>query len=207
MSMHARAVVIGAGLGGLAAAIRLLEQGYAVTVLERREGLGGRAYQLQDGGYTFDMGPSLITMPWLLDELYALAGTSSSDQLRLRRLDPFYRIHWMDDPRTFDFSGSHERMKAEIARFSAEDAGRYDAFMARSRAIYEQGSWWPAGSRSWAPLSSRSWCPRCCGWTRSGPCRGSSDATSTSRTSARRSTSIPCSSAAIRPGCRPSTPR
>ena len=76
MSTHAHAVVIGAGLGGLAAAVRLLEQGYRVTVLERREGLGGRAYQLADGGYTFDMGPSLITMPWLLDELYALAGTS-----------------------------------------------------------------------------------------------------------------------------------
>ena len=65
MSSRAQAVVIGAGLGGLAAAVRLLEQGYAVTVVERREGLGGRASQLKDRGYTFDMGPSLITMPWL----------------------------------------------------------------------------------------------------------------------------------------------
>ncbi|MFN8620996.1 MAG: phytoene desaturase family protein [Chloroflexota bacterium] len=139
MSTTPRAVVIGAGLGGLSAAIRLLEQGYAVTVLERREGLGGRAYQLVDRGYTFDMGPSLITMPWLLDELYALAGTRTEDQLRLRPLDPFYRIHWTDDLRTFDFSADHERMKAEVARFSVADAARYDAFMARSKAIYEEG--------------------------------------------------------------------
>ena len=139
MGTDAQAVVIGAGLGGLAAAVRLLEQGYRVTVLERREGLGGRAYQLRDGGYTFDMGPSLITMPWLLDELYALAGTSTADQLRLRPLDPFYRIHWTDDARTFDFSGSPERMRAEVARFSLTDAAHYDAFMDRSRAIHEQG--------------------------------------------------------------------
>lgn len=139
MSTTAHAVVIGAGLGGLAAAVRLLEQGYRVTVLERREGLGGRAYQLRDGGYTFDMGPSLITMPWLLEELYALAGTTTADQLALRPLDPFYRIHWTDDARTFDFNGSHEQMKAQIARFSPADATRYDAFMARSKAIYEEG--------------------------------------------------------------------
>lgn len=139
MSTTAHAVVIGAGLGGLSAAIRLLEQGYRVTVLERREGLGGRAYQLTDGGYTFDMGPSLITMPWLLDELYGLAGTTTAEQLTLRALDPFYRIHWTDDARTFDFNGSAEAMKAQIARFSAEDATRYDAFMARSKAIYEEG--------------------------------------------------------------------
>ncbi len=139
MSPTPRAVVIGAGLGGLAAAIRLLDQGYDVTVLERRAGLGGRAYQLVDGGYTFDMGPSLITMPWLLEELYALAGTSSAEQLRLRPLDPFYRIWWMDDPRFFDFTGSDERMKAEIAKFSPADAARYDTFMARSKAIHEEG--------------------------------------------------------------------
>lgn len=139
MTSQSRAIVIGAGLGGLAAAIRLLAQGYDVTVLERREGLGGRAYQLRDGGYTFDMGPSLITMPWLLDELYAIAGTTTAEQLRLRPLDPFYRIWWTGDPRHFDFCGPADRMKAEIARFSPADALRYDDFIARSKAIHEQG--------------------------------------------------------------------
>jgi phytoene desaturase len=138
VSQRVRAVVVGAGLGGLAAAVRLLEQGYDVTVVERREGPGGRAYQLVDGGYTFDMGPSLITMPWLFEELFALAGSSLGRELRLRPLEPFYRIHWTDDPRTFDFSGDHDRMRAEVARFSAPDAERYDAFMEHSRRIYEQ---------------------------------------------------------------------
>ena len=137
MTQTPRAVVIGAGLGGLSAAIRLLAQGYDVTVLERREKPGGRAYQLVDGGYTFDMGPSLITMPWLLEELYALAGTTTKEQLTVRPLDPFYRIHWDGEERHFDFTGDRERMLAEIRKFSAADAANYDAFMEASRRIYE----------------------------------------------------------------------
>src|SRR4051794_6680284 len=79
-SLHA--VVIGAGLGGLAAAIRLQAQGHHATVVESQPALGGRASRLQDAGYTWDTGPSLITMPWLLDELYALAGTSRPSSSR-----------------------------------------------------------------------------------------------------------------------------
>jgi phytoene desaturase len=134
-----RAVVVGAGLGGLAAAIRLQAQGHDVTVVERRPQIGGRASQLRDGGYTWDTGPSLITMPWLLDELYGLAGTTTADQLTLRPLDPFYRILWAGDDRHFDFVGDRERMLDEMRRFSPADAARYDAFMAQSKAIHEQG--------------------------------------------------------------------
>jgi phytoene desaturase len=134
-----RAVVVGAGLGGLSAALRLQAAGHHVTVVERREQIGGRAYQLQDQGYTWDMGPSLVTMPWLLDELYGLAGTTTAEQVTLRPLDPFYRIKWSDDPRFFDFVGERERMLGEIGKFSATDAGRYDDFMAASKAIHEQG--------------------------------------------------------------------
>jgi len=138
-SSSLRAVVIGAGLGGLAAAVRLQAEGHHVTVVEKRPELGGRAYQLREGGYTWDMGPSLITMPWLLDELYALAGTTTAAELTLRPLDPFYRIRWADDPRHFDFVGDRDRMLAEMAKFSPADAGRYDEFMAASKAIHEQG--------------------------------------------------------------------
>lgn len=134
-----RAVVVGAGLGGLSAALRLQAAGHHVTVVERRPRIGGRAYQLKDGGYTWDMGPSLVTMPWLLDELYALAGTTTAAQVTLRPLDPFYRIRWSDDERVFDFVGERDRMTGEIAKFSAADATRYDAFMAQSKAIHEQG--------------------------------------------------------------------
>jgi phytoene desaturase len=134
-----RVVVIGAGLGGLAAALRLVHAGHEVTLVERREHVGGRAYQWTSGGYTFDMGPSLITMPSLLEELYGVAGTSIAEQVSLRPLDPFYRIHWADDPRTFDFTSDRERMLAEISRFSPTDAGRFDAFIAASKRIHEEG--------------------------------------------------------------------
>jgi phytoene desaturase len=133
------AVVVGAGLGGLSAAVRLLAAGHRVTVVERRDQAGGRAGQIRDAGYTWDTGPSLITMPWLLDELYALAGTRTQDHLTLRSLDPFYRIRWSDDDRFFDFAGDRDRMLAEISKFSAGDATRYDEFMTASRRIHEQG--------------------------------------------------------------------
>ena len=133
------AVVIGAGLGGLAAAIRLQAQGHRVTVVERRAQPGGRAYQIKDQGYTWDMGPSLITMPWLFDELYALAGTTTAQQVTLSRLDPAYRIRWSNDARVFDFQESREGMIGEIEKFSEADARAYDDFMEASRRIHEQG--------------------------------------------------------------------
>ena len=139
MTRPLHAVVVGAGLGGLAAAIRLQAAGHRVTIVERQPQIGGRASQLRDAGYTWDTGPSLITMPWLLDELFGLAGTTTADQLTLRRLDPAYRIRWSDDPRTFDFTDDRDRMVGEMRRFSDHDADRYDTFMAASRAIHEQG--------------------------------------------------------------------
>ncbi len=89
-----RAVVVGAGLGGLAGALRLQGQGYDVTVVEQRERPGGRAYQIADGGFTWDTGPSIITMPWVLEETLAAGGVDLHTELKLRRLDPMYRISW-----------------------------------------------------------------------------------------------------------------
>jgi phytoene desaturase len=132
-----RAVVIGAGLGGLAVALRLLAAGLEVTVVERAPGLGGRAVRLRDGGFTFDVGPSLLTMPQLLGDLLGLAGTTTARELRLRPLDPFYRISWRDDRRTLLFSGDHGAMREQVARFSLQDARHYGAFCEASRRIYE----------------------------------------------------------------------
>ncbi|MBJ7598552.1 MAG: phytoene desaturase [Candidatus Nephthysia bennettiae] len=133
-----RAVVIGAGLGGLALALRLLHQGLEVVVLEQEPEIGGRAAQIRGRGYTFDAGPSLITMPWVLEELFALAGVRLQDRLQLRRLDPFYRISWQGERRSFLFSGDRDAMLEQIRQFSPADAGRYDAFLAASRRIYEE---------------------------------------------------------------------
>jgi phytoene desaturase len=133
-----RAVVIGAGLGGLAVALRLLAAGLHVTVVERAAAVGGRAGRLRDGGFTFDLGPSLLTMPELLDDILRLAGTSIARELRLRRLDPFYRISWRDDRRSLLFGADHEAMRAQMASFSPEDAARYGAFRDASRWIYEE---------------------------------------------------------------------
>src|ERR1700694_739913 len=87
-----KAIVIGGGFGGLAAAIRLQAAGHAVTLVEAREHLGGRAYQLKEDGFTFDMGPTLITAPHLLEHLWAAAGRSLQDDVTLVPLSPFYRI-------------------------------------------------------------------------------------------------------------------
>ena len=134
-----RVAVIGAGLGGLAAALRLQGAGHEVVVLEQRERPGGRAYRLRDRGYTWDQGPSLITMPWVLEEALAAGGLDMASELTLRRLDPFYRIRWAAEDEHVDFSGDRERMREQIAKFSQRDAARYDGFIAALRPIYERG--------------------------------------------------------------------
>src|SRR4051812_37710430 len=134
-----RVVVVGAGLGGLAAALRLQGLGFDVVVLEQGPTPGGRASQLRTDGFTWDTGPSLITMPWVLEEAFAAGGLDLHAEVRLRRLDPLYRIRWAAEPRTFDFTGDLERLRAEIARFDAADARRLDGFLAALRPIYERG--------------------------------------------------------------------
>ncbi|MEY2777241.1 MAG: hypothetical protein RLY30_1339 [Pseudomonadota bacterium] len=132
------AVVIGSGVGGLAAAIRLRKKGYAVTVLERLEQPGGRACVIQDGGYTFDMGPTIITAPFLLQELWQLCGERFEDHVDLRRMDPFYRIRFQDGSH-FDYFGDTERMRAEVARLSPADVSGYDRFMREAERCYALG--------------------------------------------------------------------
>ena len=88
-----------AGFGGLATAIRLLADGWRVTLLEARPEIGGRASRIREGGYTFDTGPSLITMPWLFEEVYAAAGETMADHVTLRQLNPGYRIFWTGEER------------------------------------------------------------------------------------------------------------
>ncbi len=122
------AVVIGAGFGGLAAAIRLGARGYRVTVLERLAEPGGRAAVFRQDGFTFDAGPTILTAPFLLEELWHLCGRRLDDDLRLVPIEPFYRIRFNDGTH-FDCSGDPEVMRREVMRLSPGDVAGYERFM------------------------------------------------------------------------------
>jgi phytoene desaturase len=132
------AIVIGSGFGGLAAAVRLGARGYRVTVLEKLDAPGGRAYVFRQDGFTFDSGPTIITAPFLLEELWALCGKKLSDDVELREMDPYYRMRFASGE-TFTYSGNPERMRAEVARFSPGDVAGYEAYLKASEAIYRVG--------------------------------------------------------------------
>lgn len=132
------AVVIGAGLGGLAAAIRLGARGFRVTVVDRLDQPGGRARIFAENGYTFDGGPTVVTAPFLFDELWTMCGLRREDDVELREVTPFYRIRYNDGTH-FDYTGDREAMHREIAKFSPEDVKGYDAFFEKTRDIFKVG--------------------------------------------------------------------
>jgi phytoene desaturase len=131
------ALVIGSGFGGLAAAIRLQARGYATTLLEMRDKPGGRAYVFEDKGFIYDAGPTIITAPFLIDELFALAGKRTDDYVKIVPVTPFYRIVFPDG-RTFDYTGDEAHILAEIKKFNPADVPGYLKFVAQSRAIFDR---------------------------------------------------------------------
>ncbi len=143
------AVIIGSGFGGLAAAIRLGARGYRVTILERRDQSGGRAGVFRQDGFTFDAGPTIITAPFLLEELWQLCGRSLAEDIDLRPMNPFYRIRF-DDGETFDYSDDPAAMLAQIQRMAPDDVNGYLRFMQASEALcrigFEQLGHVPFGS-------------------------------------------------------------
>jgi phytoene desaturase len=134
----ARAVVIGAGFGGLAAAVRLLCRGYRVTVVDKLEQPGGRARVFRDQGFVFDAGPTVVTAPFLFEELWELAGKRLEDDVDMREVAPFYRIRF-DDGHVFDYSGDPEAMRREIQRLAPGDVAGYERFVRESERIFEIG--------------------------------------------------------------------
>lgn len=132
------AVVIGSGFGGLAAALRLGARGWRVTVLERLDGPGGRAYVHRQDGYTFDAGPTVVTAPWLFEELWALCGRRLADDVELRPVDPFYRVRF-DDGTSVDYRGDAQAMRAAVGRLAPGDVAGYERFLAASEAIFKVG--------------------------------------------------------------------
>ncbi|MCC6007412.1 MAG: phytoene desaturase [Rhodobacteraceae bacterium] len=133
-----RALVIGAGIGGLSAAMRLGAKGYRVTVLDRLESAGGRGSAIWRDGHRFDLGPTIVTVPQLFRELWADCGRDFDADVDLRALDPFYRITFPDGSH-FTASGSTEAMRAEVARLSPGDLAGYDRFLRDSERRYAFG--------------------------------------------------------------------
>lgn len=133
-----KAIVIGAGFGGIAAALRLRAKGYAVTLLDRCAALGGRAQVYEREGFRHDAGPTVITAPFLFEELFALFGERFADHVKLVPLTPWYRFQFADGD-TFDYGGTLEATLAEIDRIEPRDRAGYLALLEHSRRIYDIG--------------------------------------------------------------------
>jgi phytoene desaturase len=131
-----RIVVIGAGFGGLSAAIRLQAQGHEVVIVEKRDRAGGRAYVFRQDGFVFDAGPTIITAPAMIDELFALAGRRTSDGVRLVPLDPYYNVRF-EDGSVFRYTGDHARLRSEVQRFNARDVDGYERFSNAAQHVFD----------------------------------------------------------------------
>ncbi len=136
--MSESALVIGGGFGGIAAALRLCAKGYAVELIERLPALGGRAQVYMREGFTHDAGPTVITAPFLFEELFSLFGKKMEDYVELKPIDPWYRFVFADG-RTFDYGGTIEQTLAEVARFNPADQDGYLKLLAASREIFLVG--------------------------------------------------------------------
>ncbi len=132
------AIVIGAGLGGLAAAMRLGAKGYAVTVLDRLDRPGGRGSSVTQDGHRFDLGPTIITVPQVYEQLWAACGRDFHKDVDLRPMDPFYEVRWPDGS-TFIARQDTEAMLAEVARLSPGDVKGYKKFLKDSERRYVVG--------------------------------------------------------------------
>ena len=133
-----QALVIGAGFGGMAAALRLRAKGYRVTLVDRCAQLGGRAQVFERNGFRHDAGPTVITAPFLFDELFALFGEKFSDHVTLVPLKPWYRFYFADGD-TFDYGGTLEETLAEIARIEPRDCDGYRNLLSHSKRIFDVG--------------------------------------------------------------------
>lgn len=136
--MSQKIIVIGSGFGGLGAAVRLAAKGYEVHILEKRDKLGGRAYTYEINGFKFDGGPTVITAPFMLDDIWTAAGRKREDYVTLTPCDPFYRI--FDHNREyFDYNGNPEFIYQQIAKRNPDDVEGYKTFMGKTKAIFEKG--------------------------------------------------------------------
>jgi phytoene desaturase len=130
--------VIGSGFGGLATAIRLQSRGCSVHLFEARDKLGGRAYVYEQDGFRFDAGPTVITAPFLIDEVFAKCGRSTKDYVDIVPVDPFYRIEFHNG-RWFEYNGDEKETERRVQAFSPKDLEGYRAMMRHAHAIFQKG--------------------------------------------------------------------
>ncbi len=132
------AIVIGAGLGGISSALRLKAKGYKVSLFDRLDQLGGRARVFKQDGFTFDAGPTVVTAPFLIDELFTLFGKKRENYIDLVEVDPWYRFQY-EDGTFFDYGSTIDHTRKEISKFSPEDVKGYDRLLRESQKIFEIG--------------------------------------------------------------------
>ena len=136
--MTKKVIVVGSGFGGLASAIRLKAKGYDVTLLEKHPDLGGRARVFKKGNFTYDGGPTVITAPYLIEELFSLFNKKISDYVKIVPLDLWYRFVF-NDGQTFDYSGNEKLMEKEIKKFSDKDFKGYNELVNFTEKIFDKG--------------------------------------------------------------------
>ena len=136
--MKKNIIVVGSGFGGLATASRLLSKGHNVTIFEKRDQPGGRAYVYKKDGFTFDGGPTVITAPFMFDDIFAAAGKKRKDYFKLVDCNPFYRI-FDHEGQKFDYNSDPGFTLNEIEKISPDDAEGYEKFLASTKAIFNKG--------------------------------------------------------------------
>ena len=136
--MREKVIIIGSGFGGLGAAARLAARGFDVEIFEKLDKPGGRAYVFELDGYTFDAGPTVITVPFLFDEIFEMAGRKREDYVEFVKLDPFYRI-FNHEGQYFDYNDNPEFIHGEIEKWNPADVAGYDRFMNTTKDIFQKG--------------------------------------------------------------------
>ena len=136
--MAKKIIIIGSGFGGLASALRMRAKGFNVTLVEKHPDLGGRARVFKRGAFTYDGGPTVITAPYLFDELFLLFNKKISDYVKIVPLDLWYRFVFSDGE-TFDYNGNDKSMKEQVSKFSAEDYNGYKKLVNFTEKIFDKG--------------------------------------------------------------------
>ena len=131
-------IVIGSGFGGLSAAIRLQAQGHQVTIVDKLDKPGGRAYVFERDGYKFDAGPTIITAPWLIHELFEIAGKKTDDYVNIVPIDPFYNVRF-EDGTIFRYNGDKDSILKQIEALNPDDVKGYHRFIKDAEKIFKAG--------------------------------------------------------------------